>query len=198
MPLDRRPFSGVIVLDRVQLGELIAGAGFGDRVKLDAVVSGRLPFTSDPDAGVRITGGTLYAAQPGRLSIARDALSDLEAGGGGDVPPNTVEDLAYQAMENLAFDTLTADLESQDEGRLGVRFHIMGRHDPPQRQELRLSLSELISREFLNRTLPLPSGTGINLTLDTTLNLNQLVSDLLAVNRARNGDPDPESGSEQP
>ena len=198
VPLDRRPFSGVIVLDRVQLGELIAGAGFGDRVKLDAVVSGRLPFTSDPDAGVRITGGTLYAAQPGRLAIARAALSDLEAGGGGDVPPNTVEDLAYQAMENLAFDSLTADLESQDEGRLGVRFHIMGRHDPPQRQELRLSLSELISREFLNRTLPLPSGTGINLTLDTTLNLNQLVSDLLAVNRARNGDPDPESGPEQP
>jgi len=198
VPLDRRPFSGVIVLDRVQLGELIAGAGFGDRVKLDAVVSGRLPFTSDPDAGVRITGGTLYAAQPGRLAIARAALSDLEAGGGGDVPPNTVEDLAYQAMENLAFDSLTADLESQDEGRLGVRFHIMGRHDPPQRQELRLSLSELISREFLNRTLPLPSGTGINLTLDTTLNLNQLVSDLLAVNRARNGDPDPDSGPEQP
>ncbi|WP_309627264.1 YdbH domain-containing protein [Brevundimonas sp.] len=198
VPLDRRPFSGVIVLDRVQLGELIAGSGFGDRVKLDAVVSGRLPFTSDPDTGVRIVGGTLYAAQPGRLAIAREALSDLEAGGGGDVPANTVEDLAYQAMENLAFDTLTADVDSQDQGRLGVRFHIMGRHDPPQRQELRLSLSELISREFLNRTLPLPSGTGINLTLDTTLNLNQLVSDLLAVNRARNGDPDPDSGPDQP
>ena len=192
VPLDRRPFSGVIVLDRVQLGDLIAGSGFGDRVKLDAVVSGRLPFTSDPDTGVRIAGGTLYAAQPGRLSIAREALSDLEAGGGGGVPPNTVEDLAYQAMENLAFDTLTADVDSADGGRLGVRFHIVGRHDPPQRQELRLSLAELISREFLNRTLPLPSGTGIDLTLDTTLNLNQLVSDLLAVNRARNGDPDEE------
>ncbi|WGM32414.1 YdbH domain-containing protein [Brevundimonas sp. NIBR11] len=188
VPLDRRPFSGVVVLDRVQLGDLIAGSGFGDRVELDAVVSGRIPFTSDPDTGVRISGGTLYAAQPGRLSIKRDALTDLEAGGGGDVPPNTVEDLAYQAMENLAFDTLTADVDSQDGGRLGVRFHIVGRHDPPQRQELRLTLAELISRQFLNRTLPLPSGTGINLTLDTTLNLNQLVSDLLAVNRARNGD----------
>ena len=190
VPLDRRPFSGVVVLDRVQLGDLIAGSGFGDRVRLDAVVSGRLPFTSDPDAGVRIAGGSLYAAQPGRLSIQREALSDLEAGGGGEVPPNTVEDLAYQAMENLAFDTLTADVDSTDGGRLGVRFHIVGRHDPPQRQELRLTLAELISREFLKRTLPLPSGTGINLTLDTTLNLNQLVSDLLAVKRARNGDPD--------
>lgn len=193
VPLDRRPFSGVVVLDRVQLGELIAGSGFGDKVQLDAVVSGRLPFTSDPDAGVRIAGGSLYAVQPGRLSIHREALSDLQAGGGGDeVAPNTVEDLAYQAMENLAFDTLTADVDSGDGGRLGVRFNIGGRHDPPQRQELRLSLSELISRKFLERTLPLPSGTGINLTLDTTLNLNQLVADLMAVNRARNGDPDDE------
>ena len=131
-------------------------------------------------------------------SIEREALSDLQAGGGGEVPANTVEDLAYQAMENLAFDTLTADVNSEGEGRLGVRFHIVGRHDPPERQELRLSLSELISRKFLERTLPLPSGTGINLTLDTTLNLNQLVSDLLAVNRARNGDPDDDSGSPQP
>lgn len=187
VPLDRRPFSGVIVLDRVQLGDLIAGSGFGDKVKLDAVVSGRLPFTSDPDTGVKITGGTLYAAQPGRLSIQREALSGLEAGGGGEVPPNTVEDLAYQAMENLAFDVLTADVNSLDEGRVGVLFHIKGRHDPPQTQELRLTLAELISREFLNRPLPLPSNTGIDLTLDTTLNLNQLVSDLLAINKARSG-----------
>lgn len=193
VPLDRRPFSGVIVLDRVQLGELLKGSGVGDQVELDAVVSGRLPFTSDPDAGVRIIEGTLYAAQPGRLSIEREALSGLEAGGGGDeIPPSTVEDLAYQAMEDLAFDTLTADVNSLGEGRVGVRFHIIGRHDPPQRQELRLTLAELISRDFLKRTLPLPSGTGINLTLDTTLNLNQLVSDLLAVNRARAGNPDKE------
>jgi hypothetical protein len=191
VPLDRRPFSGVIVLDRVQLGDLIAGSGFGDKVSLDAVVSGRLPFTSDPDAGVRITGGTLFAAQPGRLSIAREALTGLEAGGGGAVPPGTVEDLAYQAMENLAFDVLTAEVNSLDEGRVGVLFHIVGRHDPPELQELRLTLSELISREFLNRPLPLPSNTGIDLTLDTTLNLNQLISDLLEVNRARAGNGGP-------
>ncbi|WP_269514885.1 intermembrane phospholipid transport protein YdbH family protein [Brevundimonas subvibrioides] len=187
VPLDNRPFSGVIVLDQVQLGQLIAGSGFGDKVQLDAVVSGRLPFTSDPDTGVKITSGTLYAARPGRLSIQRDALTGLEAGGGGAVPPGTVEDLAYQAMENLAFDVLTADVNSLDEGRVGVVFHIKGRHDPPEHQELRLTVSELISREFLNRPLPLPSDTGIDLTLDTTLNLNQLVSDLLEINQARSG-----------
>ncbi len=192
LPLDRSlPFTGVIVLDQVQLGEIIAGAGFGDRVQMDAVVSGRLPFVSDPRTGIKVTGGSLFAARPGRLSIQRTALSDLEAGGGGAVPPSTVEDLAYQAMENLAFDILTAEVNSLDEGRLSVLFHIKGRHDPPQRQEIRLTLSQLIRRDFLNETLPLPSGTAIDLTLDTTLNVNQLVSDLLDLNRARNGDVGP-------
>ena len=191
LPLDRsQPFGGVIVLENVQLGEVIAGSGFGDSVALDAVVSGRLPFTSDPQAGIRISGGTLAAVRPGRLSIQREALSGLEAGGGGEaVPPNTVQDLAYQAMENLSFDILSAEVNSLDEGRIGVLFRIRGRHDPPQRQELRIPLAEFISREFLNRELPLPSGTGIDLTLDTTLNLNQLIGDLLELNRARNGEP---------
>ncbi|KAK0338809.1 hypothetical protein LTR94_037104, partial [Friedmanniomyces endolithicus] len=67
-----------------------------------------------------------------------------------------VEDLAYQAMENLAFEVLTADVNSRDDDRMAVLFHIRGRHDPPQRQELRLTISDLISRRFLNRTLPLP------------------------------------------
>ncbi len=191
LPLDRsQPFGGVIVLENVQLGEIIAGSGFGDSVTLDAVVSGRLPFTSDPQAGIRISGGTLAAVQPGRLSIQREALSGLEAGGGGEgVPPNTVQDLAYQAMENLSFDILSAEVNSLDEGRIGVLFRIRGRHDPPQHQELRVGIAEFISREFLNRELPLPSGTGIDLTLDTTLNLNQLIGDLLELNRARNGEP---------
>lgn len=191
VPLDpARPISGVIVFDNVQLGQVIAGSGFGDKVNLDAVVSGRLPFTSDRVNGVRIAGGSLAAVQPGRLSIAREALSGLEAGGGGEaVPPNTVQDLAYQAMENLSFDILSAEVNSLDEGRIGVLFRIRGRHDPPVRQELRIPLAEFISREFLNRTLPLPSGTGIDLTLDTTLNLNQLIGDLLELNRARDGRP---------
>jgi hypothetical protein len=191
VPLDpNQPISGVIVLENVQLGQVIAGSGFGDQVNLDAVVSGRLPFTSDRVNGVRIVGGSLAAVQPGRLSIAREALSDLEAGGGGEaVPPNTVQDLAYQAMENLSFDILSAEVNSLDEGRIGVLFRIRGRHDPPVRQELRIPLAEFISREFLNRPLPLPSDTGIDLTLDTTLNLNQLIGDLLELNRARDGRP---------
>ncbi|RZJ30352.1 MAG: C4-dicarboxylate ABC transporter, partial [Brevundimonas sp.] len=192
VPLDiQQGFTGVIVLETVQLGQVITDAGFGDKVSLDAVVSGRLPFSWNPRDGVRIVGGDLQAVQPGRLSIPRSALSGLEAAGGGEeLPPNTVQDLAYQAMENLAFDILSAQVDSQDQGRLGVIFRIRGRHDPPERQELRIPLAEFISREFLNRELPLPSNTGIDLTLETSLNLNQLVSDLMALDRARNGRPD--------
>ena len=195
VPLDRtQAFGGTIVLDRVQLGQLIDQAGFGDKVEMDAVVSGRLPFVADPVAGIRVTGGSLYAVQPGRLSIQREALTGLEAGGGGEaVPPNMVQDLAYQAMENLAFDALSADVNSLPEGRLGVVFKIRGRHDPPQRQEIRLSWIDVLRQRYLDRNLPLPSDTGIDLTLDTTLNINQLVSDILAYNRARAGQPEPES-----
>lgn len=186
--LDRtQPFEGIIVLENVQLGDVIAGAGFGDTVQMDAVVSGRLPFISDPVRGVRVTGGSLFAVQPGRLSIQRQALTGLKAGGGGEVPTGTVEDLAYQAMENLAFDVLTAEVNTLKEGRLAVLFHIRGRHDPPQHQEIRLSVAELIRREFLNEDLTLPSDTGIDLTLDTTLNINQLVRDLMDLNVARRG-----------
>jgi len=192
VPLDAtQAYGGTIVLDRVQLGDVVADTGFDDKVLLDAVVSGRLPFVMDPKTGLKIVGGSLGAVQPGKLSIKREVLTDVNAGGGGEeVPPNMVQDLAYQAMENLSFDVLSADVNSLDGGRVSVLFHIVGRHEPPQRQELRLSLSELISRQFLNRELPLPSGTQIDLTLDTTLTANQLISDLMAVNRARQGQQD--------
>src|SRR5690606_5485215 len=95
-PLDRSlPIQGVIALKGVQLGQVVADSGFGERVALDAVVSGRLPFEMGADGQVRIVGGTLTADQPGRLSIQREVLADVEAGGGGeDVPPGMVEDLA--------------------------------------------------------------------------------------------------------
>lgn len=199
IPLDiNQGFTGVIVLETVQLGQIISEAGFGDKVSLDAVVSGRLPFSWNPTDGVRIVGGSIAAVQPGRLSIPRTALTGLEAAGGGEeLPPGTVQDLAYQAMENLAFDLLSAQVNSQDGGRLGVLFHIRGRHDPPRRQELRIPLAEFISREFLNRELPLPSDTGVDLTLDTSVNLNELVSDLIKLDRARNGQADPETAEQQ-
>ena len=187
IPFDpEQAWEGVLILEHVQLGDLFAASSFADAVQLDAVVSGRLPFIYGP-SGVTIVQGEVHAVQPGRLSIARAALTGMAAGGGGEqVPPNTVQDFAYQALENLWFDQLDAELNSLPEGRLGVLFSIHGRHDPPVDQEIRLGLVELLRRDFLDRVLPLPTGTEINLTLDSSFNLDQLISDLMEIQRARN------------
>lgn len=177
-----QPWGGVVVVDQIQLNELLKSANLEDKAKLDAVVSGRLPFTYAPEVGYRIVGGVLNAVRPGRLSIEPEVFDDLAAGGApadAPLPPNTMQDLAYQAMQDLAISDLTAEVNSLDNGRLGVRFRINGRHDPPERQQLRLSFMELIRRDFLNKKLNLPSDTPIDLTLDTTWNANQIVSDLL-------------------
>lgn len=192
-------WGGVIVVEGVQLNELLKSANLQDKAELDAVVSGRLPFTYDPKAGWRIVGGVLNGVRPGRLSIQPEVFDDLGAGGGAnsaDLPPNTMQDLAYQAMQDLAISDLTAEVNSLDEGRLGVRFRINGRHDPPQREQLRLTFMELIRRDFMNKKLNLPSDTPIDLTLDTTWNANQIVSDLLEY--ARRGEAPVLTTDEQP
>ena len=173
------PIKGVLIFEGVQLHDLVEASPFGDKVELDAKVSGRMAFETR-DGRVRIIGGDLKADQAGRISIDRVALTGVQAEGA--VPAvatanDTFTDFAYQAMENLAFDKLDATLASRDDGRLGVLFHIVGRHDPPQKQRIRLSIMDIIQKRFIGRKLPLPSGTGVNLTLDTTLNLDDLLAD---------------------
>ena len=189
--------SGVAVFEGVQLHNIIEASPFGDRVDLDATVSGRAPFTSQAGK-VRVAGAELHAIRPGRLSIRREALTGVAASGSlststgvaAEVPANdTFTDFAYQAMENLAFDKLEAAIASRDDGRLGILAHIVGRHDPPKRQEIRLSLFDLIGRKFLSRPLPLPSDTGVDLTLDTTLNLDDLLADYADYERLRSSPP---------
>jgi len=180
--------SGVLTFEGVELGEILRTLGLGDDIRVDARVSGRLPFTRLADGRLRISGGQLAAVEPGRLSIPRSALSQVAAGGGGEgAPPNMVEDLAYQAMENLAYDRLTASIDSVGDGRMRLRFNVDGRHDPPQRQEIRLSWMDLIRRRFTDRPLPLPSGTEIDLTLDVDFNADELFGDLIALDQARRG-----------
>jgi len=83
----------------------------------------------------------------------------------------------------VAFTTLAVSIDSRPNGRLGMIFHVIGKHDPPQHQEIRIPVFDLVGRRFLNRKLPLPSGTGVDLTLDTTLNLDDLLSDYAGVQR---------------
>ncbi|HEX8469559.1 MAG TPA: YdbH domain-containing protein, partial [Brevundimonas sp.] len=192
IPFDRsQSITGALVFENVQIGNIFSGAGLDDKVKLDAIVSGRVPFTSGPE-GVRVVGGVLNAVQPGRLSLQREALTGLEASNNDDsLPPNAMTDLAYQALENLAFDDMTIVVNSLDAGLLNLRFGIHGRHDPPNKQEIRLTWLQVLRRQFFDTPLPLPSGTGVNLNLDTTLNANQLIGDLLELNRVRQGQSAP-------
>ena len=178
----------------MQLHDLVEATPFGDKVEFYAKVSGKITFEM-VEGRVRISGGEIKAIQPGRISIDRTALTGVSADTAIDAPaavvdPNaTFTDFAYQAMENLAFDKLEASIASQPDGRLGVIFHIVGRHDPPTRQRIKLTLMDLIQKRFLGRTLPLPSGTGVNLTLDTTLNLDDLLADYAEYQKARSSGP---------
>jgi hypothetical protein len=174
-------------VEGVQLSGLVAASSFADRVSLEAKVSGRVPLEISK-AGVRVAGGELHAVGPGRLSIRREALSQVSAAGGTPVDPKAApapgtpspySDFVYQAMEHLAFSELTAQVDSQAKGRLGVLFHIKGEHQPPQPQQITLTWREILTRR-ITRQLPLPSGTKVDLTLDTSLNLDQLLADFAA------------------
>ena len=173
-------------VDGVQLADLVAATSFADQLDLDARVSGRMPFAVTPE-GVRFTQGELHAIAPGRLSIHRGALSQVATQGGAPIDPKAApaapaaaaspySDFVNQALEHLSFSELKAQVNSLAGGRLGVLFHIKGQHQPPQDQQIRLTWREALTRR-IDRQLPLPSGTGIDLTLDTSLNLDQLLKD---------------------
>ncbi|WP_374570724.1 YdbH domain-containing protein [Phenylobacterium sp.] len=201
-PLDGKPFEGAAKIEGVQLAGIVAKSPFADRVSIDAKVSGRLPFVISKD-GVRFIEGKLDADQPGRLSIHREALVDVAAKGGqaavADGLPapaapqetNTVTEFAFQALEYLAFDDLAAEVNSLPNGRLGVLFKIQGAYEPPKEQDLKIRVGDLLKKDFLNRRLPLPSHTKVNLTLDTTLNLDQLLQDFAQTQRAGSGSVQP-------
>ena len=91
------------------------------------------------------------------------------------ISSNAVQDFAYQALENLSFDQMSADLNSIPGGRLQIVFHIKGRSDPPQPQEAKVGLIDLLNGTALQKPIPLPNGTPIDLTLDTSLNFDELL-----------------------
>ncbi|HYF23709.1 MAG TPA: YdbH domain-containing protein [Caulobacteraceae bacterium] len=178
-------WEGAIRLTEVNVDKIVDATGWKEDVEIRAVVSGRIPFAVTPE-GLRFMGGELHAVRPGRVSIQRAAVTKVEAEGGGEAAETSpIQDFAYQAMENLAFDTLDAEVNSLPQGRLGVLFKIKGRHDPPQKQEIKLTWLEVLQRRFMDRKLPLPSGTEVDLTLDTTFNFDEIVRAVRDIRRAQ-------------
>lgn len=206
VPLDvDKTISGVIVVEHLDLGELIAASSLAEKVKVDAVVDGRLPFTYGPE-GLRFQQGKITAIQPGRLEISRAALSNVaaspaDAPGAPPSPPaqvNAIQDFAYQAMENLAFDQLEARVNSTDNGRLGILFHIKGQHDPKVPEKAKVSLLDLLRGRAFDKRIALPAKTPVDLTLDTSLNFDELVADWRSWFERQGTASPPRSGPVQP
>ncbi|HLZ83140.1 MAG TPA: YdbH domain-containing protein [Caulobacteraceae bacterium] len=179
--VDLRPgsrFDGVLLVHRIDLGEVLAATSLADQVKLQAIVDGQIPFSVGP-WGITIQQGVMSSVGGGRLSISRTALgapaARAQAAQGG-----VAQDFAYQALENLAFESLDARLNTLPKDRLGVIFHIKGRHDPPQRQRAVIRLADAMRGRMMDRPIALPSDTRIDLTLDTSLNFGELVQALAA------------------
>lgn len=163
-----RNIKGAADLKSISLAPLVAASNLGGKIKLEGKVTGNVPFTYGPD-GFRITNGHLAADGPGRISLDRSVWNQ------DDVAVNAVQDLAYQAMENLAYEQLSADINSIPGGRLQVVFHIKGRSDPPKPQQAEIKLQDIVNGSALQKPIDLPSGTPIDLTLDTSLNFDELL-----------------------
>jgi hypothetical protein len=161
--------TGTATLTSIALGSLVTASNLGERVKLEGKISGTIPFQVTPD-GFRITKGRISSDGPGRLSINRSLWNQ-----GGTVSVNAVQDFAYQALEHLAYDEMTADLNSVANGRLQILFKIKGKSDPPKPQVAEVAIADIINGTALQKSVPLPSGTPIDLTLDTSLNFDELL-----------------------
>jgi hypothetical protein len=162
--------AGTAQLKSIALESLVAASNLGAKVKLEGKVSGNIPFDVGPD-GFRITDGKITADGPGRLSINRALWHQGDAA----LSSNAVQEFAYQALEYLAFDEMSAQLNSVEGGRLKILFHIKGKSDPPQHQEARVAITDIINGTAMYKPIPLPSGTPIDLTLDTSLNFDELL-----------------------
>ncbi len=184
--------TGTLRLADVDLGEILAGFNLSDSVTMQARIEALLPFNLSPE-GLRFKDGRIAATGPGRLSIKRAALTGVAATAAapapGAPPPaptqtNAVQDFAYQALENLAFDQLEAKVDSRPQGRLGVVFHLKGRNDPPTKQKARIRVTDLARGTAFDKPIPLPSGTPVDLTLDTSLNFDDLMAAYAGLGRS--------------
>lgn len=152
----------------IDLAQLVAATNVGKKVRIEGRVSGAVPFSSGPK-GLRVAKGRLELVGPGRLAIDPALWTKASSS------INGVQNFAYQALENLIIDSMTADINSVSNGRMQIVFHIKGHSDPPKSQDARISLFDLIRGTAFDKPIALPKGTPIDLTLDTSLNFDELL-----------------------
>jgi hypothetical protein len=64
-------------------------------------------------------------------------------------------------------------------------FHLKGRHDPPKSVPTTVAVTDLVRGTAFDKPIALPKGTPVDLTLDTSLNFDQLLADYGGLNRRR-------------
>ncbi|OYW83439.1 MAG: hypothetical protein B7Z26_00560, partial [Asticcacaulis sp. 32-58-5] len=114
------PIKGALTFERLDFGKIIAATDLGRDMKFEGAVTGRMPFEVN-GSRINFAQGELRGDGPGRLSIQRAALQGVASSGGvdvegADVPvqalapadaSKVVEDMAYQAMENMAYSDMS-------------------------------------------------------------------------------------------
>lgn len=157
----------------IDLNQLVAASSLASSIKLQVHVSGAIPFSIGP-TGVRFHAGRLASSAPGQLQIARTVWGSVAQAG----QTNAFQDFAFQALAHLRIEQLSGALNSLPGGRLGLLLHIRGENDPPVPAVPRIGLIALLRGHAFDKPLPLPTGTPIDLTLDTSLNLDELLAAL--------------------
>ena len=179
VPFDpKASMSATVRLQDIDLNTVVAATSLADRLKLDVHVSGTIPFSKSA-ADLTVTHGFFSSTGPGRIEISRRIWSaDAEK------ESNAIRDFAYQALEHLAVDQLDGTINSLPEGRLGVVLHVRGRHDPEVAAPTRIGILAFLRGHAFDHPVPLPKGTPIDLTLDSSLNFEGLLDTLRATSSA--------------
>lgn len=164
-------FAGAVRIANVDLGMIVAASNLADKISIKARIEGAVPFSVGPE-GLRLTDGSVVSLAPGSLSIKRSLWSSGDETGG---KSNAIRDFAFQALEHLAIDKMSGKVESQPKGRLRVVLNIKGYNDPPVPVEARVDVFSLWNGTAFDKPLPLPAKTPVDLTLDTSLNFDELL-----------------------
>ncbi|ESQ83446.1 hypothetical protein AEAC466_12280 [Asticcacaulis sp. AC466] len=195
VPFDgKTPVTGTLTFDGLDFGKVVAASDLAKSMTFEGRMSGRMPFRVE-GGKIRLSDGAMSSDAPGHISIRRSAVTGIEATGSmtSDTPSptaalaarnaeaaadpnfNPFQDLAYQAMEHIAFDKVDARLNSTDGGILDINFHIKGHFDPPQKQKANISLYDYITGKWMQKPIALPSNTPLELYLEVPLPLDKII-----------------------